>query len=169
MSGERVRDLIPFVHVADIARSIDFYELLGFELKDTHEYAGRLDWAALDSGDAQLMLARASAPIEHDRQAVLFYLYNENLAALRDPPARKWRRGRRDRRRQPPPRARDGPRRSRRLVPDGRRDRAALLVAAPDAQAYDPARARLTLTRRQIPAALSAHVRRRASAALPVC
>jgi len=35
MSGERVRDLIPFVHVGDVARSIDFYEQLGFQLKDT--------------------------------------------------------------------------------------------------------------------------------------
>jgi catechol 2,3-dioxygenase-like lactoylglutathione lyase family enzyme len=84
MSGERVRDLIPFVHVGDVARSIDFYELLGFELKDTYGHDGRLDWAALESGDAQLMLARASAPIERERQAVLFYLYADDLAALRD-------------------------------------------------------------------------------------
>lgn len=79
-----MRDLIPFVHVADVARSIAFYELLGFELKDTYEHDGRLDWAALESGDAQLMLARASAPIERDRQAVLFYLYADDLAPLRD-------------------------------------------------------------------------------------
>jgi catechol 2,3-dioxygenase-like lactoylglutathione lyase family enzyme len=84
MSGERVRDLIPFVHVTDVARSIAFYELLGFELKDSHEHEGELDWAALASRDAQLMLARASAPIERDRQAVLFYLYADHLAALRD-------------------------------------------------------------------------------------
>jgi hypothetical protein len=37
MSGGLVRDLIPFVHIADVQRSIAFYELLGFELKDTHE------------------------------------------------------------------------------------------------------------------------------------
>jgi hypothetical protein len=81
---------------------------------------GRLDWAALESGDAQLMLARASAPIERDKQAVLFYLYADDPAALRDhlvangvaigeihdgSPARR----------------RDGPRRPRRLVPDGGR------------------------------------------------
>jgi hypothetical protein len=38
----------------------------------------------LESGDAQLMLARASAPIERDKQAVLSYLYADDLAALRD-------------------------------------------------------------------------------------
>jgi catechol 2,3-dioxygenase-like lactoylglutathione lyase family enzyme len=84
MSAERVRDLIPFVHVTDVARSIAFYELLGFELKDTYEHDGCLDWAALESRDAQLMLAHASAPIERDKQAVLFYLYAEDLAALRE-------------------------------------------------------------------------------------
>jgi hypothetical protein len=66
MTGDRVRNRIPFVHVADVARLIAFYELLGFERKDTDDHAGRLDWAALESGDAQLMLARASAPIERD-------------------------------------------------------------------------------------------------------
>jgi hypothetical protein len=84
MSAERVRDLIPFVHVSDVGRSIAFYELLGFELKDTHEHDGRLDWAGLESRDAQLMLAHASAQIERDKQAALFYRYADDLAALRD-------------------------------------------------------------------------------------
>jgi hypothetical protein len=47
MSAERVRDLIPFVHVSDVGRSIAFYELLGFEPKGTQECDGRLDLAAL--------------------------------------------------------------------------------------------------------------------------
>jgi catechol 2,3-dioxygenase-like lactoylglutathione lyase family enzyme len=84
MSHERVQNLIPFVHVTDVQRSIAFYELLGFEVEGTYEYEGRLDWAALVSGDAQLMLAHASAPIERDKQAVLFYLYADDLAALRE-------------------------------------------------------------------------------------
>jgi hypothetical protein len=84
MSSGRVQNMIPFVHVADVARSIPFYELLGFELKDTHEHDGHLDWAALETHSAQVMLARASAPIERDCQAVLFYLYAEDLAGLRD-------------------------------------------------------------------------------------
>jgi hypothetical protein len=39
---------------------------------------------ALESDDTQLMLARASAPIERGQAALLFYLYVENLAAARD-------------------------------------------------------------------------------------
>jgi Glyoxalase/Bleomycin resistance protein/Dioxygenase superfamily len=80
----RVRELIPFVHVADVNRSVVFYELLGFTVTDAYRRRdGELDWAALESASARLMLARADAPIEADRQAVLFYLYSEDLAELR--------------------------------------------------------------------------------------
>ena len=72
------------LRVRDPDASIAFYELLGFEVRDTYAYEGRLDWAALESGDAQLMLARASAPIDCRVQAVLFYLYSDDLSALRD-------------------------------------------------------------------------------------
>jgi len=85
MTAERVNNLIPFVHVADPARSIAFYELLGFEVKDTFgPPSGRIDWAALESDGAQLMVHRASVPVERDKQAVLFYLYSDDLRALRD-------------------------------------------------------------------------------------
>jgi catechol 2,3-dioxygenase-like lactoylglutathione lyase family enzyme len=79
----RVTNLIPFVHVADVQRSIDYYRLLGFEVTDTHMHEGGLDWAALENDRAQIMLARASAPIDPTQQAVLFYLYSADLAALR--------------------------------------------------------------------------------------
>jgi predicted enzyme related to lactoylglutathione lyase len=81
---EQVSALIPFVHVADLQRSIAFYESLGFAVSDTYEHGGQLDWAALESRDARLMLARASAPIDARQQSVLFYLYSEDLAALRE-------------------------------------------------------------------------------------
>ena len=84
MKIERVNELIPFVHVADVGRSIAFYELLGFAVKDTYEHDHRLDWAALESDHARLMLARASQAIDLHQQAVLFYLYSDDLAALRD-------------------------------------------------------------------------------------
>jgi hypothetical protein len=84
MSDERVQNLIPFVHVTNVQRSIALYELLSFEVKDTYEHKGGLDWAALECCDAQLMLARASLPIERDKQAVLLYLYADDLQALRE-------------------------------------------------------------------------------------
>ena len=84
MSGADITDLVPFVHVADIERSIAFYERLGFEVRSTYEARGRAVWAALENATARLMLAQSTAPIAPDAQAVLFYLYTRDLAALRD-------------------------------------------------------------------------------------
>lgn len=77
-----VDDLIPFVHVHDVARSIAFYELLGFEVGDTHGPEDRPEWAALQSEDATIMFARADETIDARDQAVLFYLYSHDLHAL---------------------------------------------------------------------------------------
>ncbi len=75
-------DLVPFVHVRDVERSIALYELLGFAVTATHPACGPLGWAALESEAAKLMLARADEPIDPARQAVLFYLYTHDLHAL---------------------------------------------------------------------------------------
>lgn len=77
-----VTRLVPFVHVADVERSIAFYALLGFAVERTHGPARRLGWASLTAGAAQLMLARADDPIDPDGQAVLFYLYAPDLDGL---------------------------------------------------------------------------------------
>jgi catechol 2,3-dioxygenase-like lactoylglutathione lyase family enzyme len=83
VDADEVTDLIPFVHVSDLERSLAFYERLGFSVKATHEHNGRLDWAALAAGSAQLMLAGASGPVDRTQQAVLFYLYTDDLPGLR--------------------------------------------------------------------------------------
>jgi hypothetical protein len=83
VTAERVSELIPFVHVVEVARSIAFYELLGFEVRDTYTHDGKLDFAALESGSARTMLVRAAGPIDPREQRVRFYLYVEDLDALR--------------------------------------------------------------------------------------
>jgi catechol 2,3-dioxygenase-like lactoylglutathione lyase family enzyme len=82
MTAERVTRLIPFVQVADVGRSIAFYELLGFIVQDTYRVEDRLDWAALEASEAKLMLAHADEPVHPGQQAVLFYLYAHDLQAL---------------------------------------------------------------------------------------
>ena len=79
-----VSGLVPFVHVADVERSVAFYALLGLEVRDTFAPCGWLAWASVGNEDAALMLAHASKPVEPDRQAVLFYLYARDLAGLRE-------------------------------------------------------------------------------------
>jgi glyoxalase/bleomycin resistance protein/dioxygenase superfamily protein len=77
-----VAGLVPFVHVVDVERSIAYYGLLGFAVRDTYAVQDRLDWAYLESADAKLMLAHADEPVDPDRQGVLFYLYTDDLLAL---------------------------------------------------------------------------------------
>lgn len=75
--------LVPFAHVAEVEKSIRFYELLGFSARDRLSDGHGPYWAWLRAGDAELMLARASGPIPHDQQAILFYMYCDDPHALR--------------------------------------------------------------------------------------
>jgi catechol 2,3-dioxygenase-like lactoylglutathione lyase family enzyme len=93
LAGERpagpddtVVDLIPFILVSDVARSIAFYEVLGFEVVKRHEANGRLEFAGLKATSAaKVMLARvdevpASGP---DAPTPGFlYLYTRDLEAF---------------------------------------------------------------------------------------
>jgi len=71
------------VHVTDLARSIAFYERLGFRVENTFTPPDRPGptWAWLELGSARLMLAKASAPVVPEQQAVLFYLYYDDAEA----------------------------------------------------------------------------------------
>lgn len=76
-----IDSLVPMAFVADVARSVEFYGRLGFEVVNTVEHAGRLSWAMLKSGQARLMFSIASDPVDAAQQAVLFYLYTADVAA----------------------------------------------------------------------------------------
>jgi hypothetical protein len=80
---QRVNGLIPFVHVRDVARSIAFYHHLGFVVTSVYKYRGDPAWAELRSQDALLMVSTGT-PIDQANQGILFYLYSDNLAALRE-------------------------------------------------------------------------------------
>lgn len=83
-AGCAVNNLITFAHVRDVETSTKFYALLGFAaervLRDPH---GNAYWARLRSGRAEIMFARASGPIDAGQQAVLFYMYCDGVAQLR--------------------------------------------------------------------------------------
>ena len=79
-----VNRMVPFVHVTDVQKSLSFYSLLGFApvntVKDKH---GNMIWVLAQSSDAEIMLAQASAPIDAEQQAVIFYMYSTDLSSLR--------------------------------------------------------------------------------------
>jgi hypothetical protein len=68
--------------VKSVTRSIEFYKKLGFVEGNTHTPEGGAEpvWVWLKSGGAHLMLAKASEPIDPQEQAVLFYLYCDDVA-----------------------------------------------------------------------------------------
>ena len=79
-----LRGLVPMAHVEDVQRSVDFYRRIGFEVGNTLEVNGRLQWAWVKSGNAHLMLTRSARPMNADAQDVLFYLYAPDVVAYRN-------------------------------------------------------------------------------------
>ena len=81
----RVTGLIPMAHVADVQRSVSFYELLGLKARNTLKTTdGTLVWAHIECELAELTFTRADAPVVASQQAVLFYLYSPDLVVLRE-------------------------------------------------------------------------------------
>ncbi len=72
----------PMLHVAEIERSIRFYELLGFATIDT-DRGKPLGWVRLHCEGGALMFVRAEEPVA-GAQAVLLYMYTPDLAGLRE-------------------------------------------------------------------------------------
>lgn len=81
----RTRSLVAFAHVADVQRSIDFYADLGFKVGNTVVPEGQSApvWAWLQSEKADLMVGLADCPVDASQQAVLFYLYFDDIAQTR--------------------------------------------------------------------------------------
>ncbi len=81
----RTRSLVAFAHVADVERSIRFYADLGFKVSNSVVPAGKTApvWAWLESEKANLMVGLASGPFDPSQQAVLFYLYYDDIKQAR--------------------------------------------------------------------------------------
>jgi catechol 2,3-dioxygenase-like lactoylglutathione lyase family enzyme len=84
-----IHSLTPYAHVADIDRSIAFYDRLGLEVQNSHFDDGVLAWAFLSTpahdrrvAGARLMVAAADGPIDASKQAVLFYCWTDDARAL---------------------------------------------------------------------------------------
>ncbi|MCB9853950.1 MAG: hypothetical protein H6819_12690 [Phycisphaerales bacterium] len=85
-----VHRVVPYLHVADVEATAEFYSALGFEA-DTwfRNPKGEAQWVSVrnESSDgrvAEIFFARASGPIDASQQAVLLYLYALDVHALRN-------------------------------------------------------------------------------------
>jgi catechol 2,3-dioxygenase-like lactoylglutathione lyase family enzyme len=85
--GETVVDLVPFLLVADVERSIPFYEALGFEVVKRYQPGERLEFAGLEAtSSAKVMLARVDEVPATGPDAPtpgFLYLYTSDLEGLR--------------------------------------------------------------------------------------
>ena len=77
----QTRSLVAFAHVASVQRSIEFYADLGFKVANTVVPKGQSTpvWAWLESEKANLMVGLADGPVDASQQAILFYLYFDNI------------------------------------------------------------------------------------------
>ena len=80
-----IRSLVPMIHVQDVDRSILFYTKLGLRTQHTFAPEGSevTAWAELVSERARLMVTRASEPVGASEQAVIFYVYCDDVAEAR--------------------------------------------------------------------------------------
>jgi catechol 2,3-dioxygenase-like lactoylglutathione lyase family enzyme len=80
-------DLVPFILVSDVARSIAFYEALGFAEIKRHEAGGRLEFAGMEATPAaKLMLARVDEVprwYPDESSPGFLYLYTADIGAFR--------------------------------------------------------------------------------------
>lgn len=81
-----IRSIVPLAFVTSVPRSIAFYEKLGFSTRRTAKADGSDEptWASLESGGADLMIGKASDPVAASAEAVMFYMYCDDVAAKRE-------------------------------------------------------------------------------------
>jgi len=73
----------PVLHVAEIEKSIRFYEQLGFVTVDT-DRAKPLGWARMHCEGGAVMFLRGEKPVDASAQAVMLYMYTPDLISLRE-------------------------------------------------------------------------------------
>jgi glyoxalase/bleomycin resistance protein/dioxygenase superfamily protein len=73
----------PMLHVAEIERSVQFYELLGFVTVDT-DRCKPLGWARIHCEGGAVMFLRAEGPVDAAAHPVILYMYTPDLTGLRE-------------------------------------------------------------------------------------
>jgi len=79
--------VVALLHVADVQRSISFYEKLGFEVGNTplKNDQGVLTFVWMHRGDAaQIMLTLTGQPLSSEARGIMFYLYVTDMPTYRE-------------------------------------------------------------------------------------
>lgn len=81
-----IKAVVALLHVADVKRSVEFYQKLGFELgkEPLKNEQGNASFAWLHRGQtAQIMITLTGRRLNAGAQDVMFYLYVDDLHAYR--------------------------------------------------------------------------------------
>ncbi len=83
MTDIPIRAIAAFLHVQNVPASIAFYERLGFRAANTHAPPGASEpvWAWLQGERCGLMVGRADGPVDPEQQAVMLWMYVDDVAA----------------------------------------------------------------------------------------
>ena len=85
MESFTVSSLVPMAHVADVTRSVAFYEKLGLKVGGKLEKdGGGLRFAYMNAERAEIMFVEAESPVSRTEQGILFYAYTRKISELRD-------------------------------------------------------------------------------------
>jgi catechol 2,3-dioxygenase-like lactoylglutathione lyase family enzyme len=81
--GPSYTGLVPMLPVTDVARTIAFYEQLGFAIGHTHtpESESEPVWAWLYHGRAHVMINRADRPVQGTHHSAALWLYCGDVKA----------------------------------------------------------------------------------------
>ena len=78
--------LAPMMPVTDVARTIEFYEKLGFKVGNSHapEANGIPVWAWLFNGQALVMVNQSDGPVDATHRSASIWLYTRNVKATHE-------------------------------------------------------------------------------------
>jgi uncharacterized glyoxalase superfamily protein PhnB len=75
--------VVPMIHVPNVRATVEWYKLLGFEVRDTYDDGGDgLSFAVMSFGDARVMFNSGGRPSDQRRREVDLYVYCDNVDAL---------------------------------------------------------------------------------------
>ena len=75
------RRVVPMINVPHVARTVAWYEELGFTVERWNGEGDEMDWALLRLGATELMFNEGGLPSAAERREVDLYVHTDDLAA----------------------------------------------------------------------------------------
>ncbi len=78
------RNVTPMIHVPDVRAAVAWYRSIGFEVIETNEDDGVMDWAMLSFGSGRVMFTGGGRSSTEDRREVDLYLDTDEVDDLHE-------------------------------------------------------------------------------------